>query len=73
MTNADRIRAMTDSELTVFLDGFSCRCVDCEESDGRGCPIYEGGNFCTPGAIHRWLTKEYAGGNLLDKRVKKED
>lgn len=65
MTNADRIRSMTDSELTVFLDGLSCLCVDCEGTSGRGCPIYQGGSFCTPRAVHDWLLSEYKGGKLL--------
>lgn len=31
-TNADRIRAMSDEELVVFLDRFSGRCLDCAEN-----------------------------------------
>lgn len=56
VTNADRIRAMSDEELTVFLDEFSCRCICCEEDKGnKDCPIYKSGVFCLPKEIHEWL------------------
>ncbi len=46
ITNADRIRAMSDEELVVFLDGFSSRCLDCaEDAKNQSCPIYKGGHF----------------------------
>ena len=55
-TNADRIRAMTDEELTVFLDEFSGRCAECENDKGNtSCPIYCGGVFCLPSDIMNWL------------------
>ena len=56
MTNADRIRAMSDEELTVFLDEFSGRCAECENDKGNtSCPIYCGGVFCLPSEIMNWL------------------
>lgn len=42
MTNADRIRSMSDEGLAVFLDGFSSRCLDCaEDAKNQSCPIYK--------------------------------
>ena len=57
MTNADRIRAMTDEELVVFLDGLSCNCVECNENYGSNeeCPIYKEGHYCRPKDIMDWL------------------
>ena len=55
-TNADRIRAMSDEELAVFLDGFSCRCLDCaEDAKNKSCPIYKEGRYCMPKDIMEWL------------------
>ena len=56
MTNADRIRNMTNEELVVFLDGFSSRCLDCaEDAKNQSCPIYKGGHYCRPQEIMEWL------------------
>lgn len=59
ITNADRIRAMSDEELVVFLDGFTCNCIDCRDNDGRNeiCPIYKRqyGRYCEPKDIMGWL------------------
>ena len=56
MTNADRIRAMSDEELVVFLDGFSGRCLDCaEDAKNKNCPIYKEGHYCSPKDIMAWL------------------
>lgn len=56
MTNADRIRAMSDEELVVFLDGFSGRCLDCaEDAKNKSCPIYKNGHYCRPQDIMGWL------------------
>lgn len=56
MTNADRIRAMSDEEMVVFLDGFSGRCLDCaEDAKNKSCPIYKEGNYCRPKDIMEWL------------------
>ena len=56
MTNADRIRAMSDEELVVFLDGFSGRCLDCaEDAENKSCPIYKNGHYCRPQDIMKWL------------------
>ena len=55
-TNADRIRAMSDEELVVFLDGFSGRCLDCaEDAKNKSCPIYKEGHYCRPQDIMEWL------------------
>ena len=55
-TNADRIRAMSDEELVVFLDIFSGRCLDCEENaKNESCPIYKEGRYCRPRDIMEWL------------------
>ena len=65
ITNADRIRAMSDEELAVFLDGFTCNCIDCRDNDGKNesCPIYnrQRCRYCEPKDIMDWLqspTKE---------------
>ena len=56
MTNADRIRAMSDEKLVVFLDGFSGRCLDCaEDAKNKNCPIYKEGHYCRPQDIMEWL------------------
>ena len=58
ITNADFIRAMSDEELVVFLDGFSCRCIDCaEDAKNKSCPIYKEGRYCRPRDIMEWLKK----------------
>ena len=56
ITNADRIRSMTDEELVVFLDEFSSRCIDCvEDAKNQSCPIYKEGYYCRPRDIMGWL------------------
>lgn len=57
MTNGDRIRAMSDEELVVFLDKFSARCMECNEEEGvpEDCPIYKAGHYCHPKDIMNWL------------------
>lgn len=58
-TNADRIRAMSDEELAVFLDDLTCLCVDCNDHDGvnENCPIYKQGcgRYCEPKDLMNWL------------------
>ena len=62
MTNADRIRAMSDEELVVFLDGFSGRCLDCaEDAKNKSCPIYKNGHYCRPQDIMEWLQQPVKG------------
>lgn len=62
ITNADRIRAMSDEELVVFLDGFSGRCLDCaEDVKNKSCPIYKEGRYCRPRDIMDWLQKPVEG------------
>lgn len=61
-TNADRIRAMSDEELVVFLDGFSGRCLDCaEDAKNKSCPIYKEGRYCRPQDIMEWLQQPAKG------------
>ena len=61
-TNADRIRAMSDEELVVFLDEFSGRCLDCaEDAKNKSCPIYKNGHYCRPQDIMEWLQKPVEG------------
>lgn len=61
-TNADRIRAMSDEELVVFLDGFSGRCLDCaEDAKNKSCPIYKEGRYCRPRDIMEWLKQPPKG------------
>ena len=61
-TNADRIRAMSDEELVVFLDGFSGRCLDCaEDVKNKSCPIYKEGRYCRPRDIMEWLQQPMKG------------
>ena len=61
-TNADRIRAMSDEELVVFLDRFSGRCLDCaENAKNKSCQIYKEGHYCRPRDIMEWLQKPAKG------------
>ena len=61
-TKADRIRAMSDEELAVFLDGFSGRCLDCsEDAKNKSCPIYKEGRYCRPKDIMEWLQQPAEG------------
>ena len=61
-TNADRIRAMSDEELVVFLDEFSGRCLDCaEDAKNKSCPIYKEGRYCRLQDIMEWLKKPAKG------------
>ena len=61
-TNADRIRAMSDEELVVFLDRFSSRCLDCaEDAKNKSCPIYKEGRYCRPQDIMEWLQQPMKG------------
>lgn len=57
LTNADRIRAMTDEELAQWLDRQTGDCCDCNGNEGHNadCPIYKGGRFCLPRDIMAWL------------------
>lgn len=58
ITNADRIRAMSDEELVVFLDEFSSMCIECtEDAKNKSCPIYKDGYYCGPQDIMKWLQK----------------
>ena len=56
ITNAQKIRSMSDDELVVFLDEFSSRCIECvEDAKNKSCPIYKDGYYCRPQDIMEWL------------------
>ena len=56
ITNAQKIRSMSDDELLVFLDEFSSRCIECvEDAKNQSCPIYKEGYYCRPQDIMGWL------------------
>ena len=56
ITNAQKIRSMSDDELVVFLDEFSSRCIECvEDAKNQSCPIYKEGYYCRPQDIMEWL------------------
>ena len=56
MTNADRIRSMTNDDLVVFLDVFSSQCIECAEyGKNENCPFYKEGHYCRPKDIMEWL------------------
>ena len=62
MTNADKIRSMTDEELVVFLDNFSSLCLECSEDfKNENCPIYKSGRYCKPKHIMEWLKSSSEG------------
>lgn len=62
ITNADRIRAMSDEKLVVFLDRFSGRCLDCaEDAKNKNCPLYKEGHYCMPQDIMEWLQQPAEG------------
>ena len=64
MTNADRIRNMTNEELVVFLDEFGGRCLECaEHAKNKSCPIYKEGYYCRPQDIMKWLQQPVEGVN----------
>ena len=56
ITNAQKIRAMNDEELVVFLYGFSDRCLVCaKDGINKSCPIYKEGYYCESQDIMKWL------------------
>lgn len=56
LTNADRIRSMSNEQLAVFIDELTSRCFSCME-DGKNtdCPIYSGGRYCERSDVIRWV------------------
>lgn len=49
ITNAQKIRSMSDDELVVFLDEFNSRCIECvEDAKNKSCQIYKDGYYCRP-------------------------
>ena len=67
ITNGDRIRAMSDEELAIFLDDLTCNCIDCRDRDGKNenCEINKIGEerFCEPKDILSWLQQPARGDN----------
>lgn len=62
VTNADKIRSMTDEELVVFLDNFSSLCLECSEYfKNENCPIYKSGRYCKPKHIMEWIKQPVKG------------
>ena len=55
MTNADRIRQMTDEELTRFLNGIVVHCID--HKGCTGCPMREGCCY-DYGWMEKWMKQE---------------
>ena len=56
LTNADRIRSMSNQEMAGFLDRLSSLCVDCSDyAEIRNCPLRNGAEFCGPENILAWL------------------
>ena len=56
MTNADRIRQMTDEELAAFLNDVTECCSDgyiCEK-----CPLNSVGEHCNIITFEKWLKQE---------------
>lgn len=61
MTNGDRIRSMTDSELSVFLITEECKvCTHCEYNGEYGCDDeIVCGNYHLEDVWMKWLSSEY--------------
>ena len=63
MTNADRIRNLTDEELAEFLEQFEA-CSNCEYEDGVRCTLE---NPCVhafaSAMIFKWLQSEVEEGD----------
>ena len=55
MTNGDRIRQMTDEELTRFLNGIAVRCID--DAGCTGCPMHEGCCYDYE-LMEKWMKQE---------------
>lgn len=64
MTNGDRIRNMTDTQLADFLMSYDSKvCSHCKYDDDIGCNFHEdGGVICTEDYVHsvfmNWLSSE---------------
>ncbi len=54
MTNADKIRNMSDEELAEFLYDLSSHCYECGDFNGCGC--YYGNKECQN--FTEWLQQE---------------
>ena len=57
MTNGDRIRKMTDEQLSDFLHAIMLCCNEETPCNGYYCPIYEG---CARNimCVERWIKQE---------------
>ena len=59
ITNADRIRAMSDEELVLFVVTFSGRFLYCAvDVKYKSCPIYKEGYYCRPQDIMGWIKQQ---------------
>ena len=64
ITNADRIRGMSDEEMVLFIDRLTGNCLHCESGDEHNdCPIHKisSGRFCSPRDIMAWLRQPAEG------------
>lgn len=64
ITNADRLRAMSDEEMVLFIDRLTGNCLHCESGDEHNdCPIHKisSGRFCSPRDIMAWLRQPVEG------------
>ena len=64
MTNAERIRSMTDDELTEFIDHITVSCYSCAQDKAYGMKVDERYPHCVFGKctgkkeIADWLKEE---------------
>ena len=54
ISNADRIRSMTNTELAEFFNSITEKCSDFVEQDCSGCPL-NNGDTCNETTIEEWL------------------
>lgn len=58
LSNADRIRSMTNTELAEFFNSITEKCSDFVEQDCFGCPL-NNGDTCNETTIEEWLNEEW--------------
>lgn len=63
MTNADKLRSMTDEELTRFLNGIAVRCID--NTGCTGCPMREGCCYDYEW-MEKWMKQEATDAEMQD-------
>lgn len=57
LSNADRIRKMTDEELSAFLGGIADNCIN-ESDTCNNCPMYGACTDDFPLSVGKWLKQE---------------